>query len=47
MNKDVKFGILGLGRGKKVAQLAFQTTGADLVCVCDLQEEKAQSGAQE
>ena len=45
--KEVKFGILGLGRGRKAAQQAAQTAGANLVCVCDLQEEKVKSTAQE
>ena len=35
MAKEVGFGILGLGRGRKAAQTAVQTAGANLVCVCD------------
>ena len=47
MAKEVGFGILGLGRGRKTAQIATQTAGANLACVCDLQEEKAKAIAQE
>ena len=47
MAKEVGFGILGLGRGRKTAQTAVQTAGANLVCVCDLQEEKVKATAQE
>ena len=47
MAKEVGFGILGLGRGRKAAQTAVQTAGANLVCVCDLQEEKVKATAQE
>ena len=47
MAKEVGFGILGLGRGRKAAQTAVQTVGANLVCVCDLQEEKVKATAQE
>lgn len=47
MAKEVRFGILGLGRGRKAAQTAIQTAGANLVCVCDLQEEKVKVTAQE
>ena len=47
MAKEVRFGILGLGRGRKAAQQTVQTAGANLVCVCDLQEEKMKSTAQE
>ena len=47
MAKEVGFGILGLGRGRKAAQTAVQTAGAILVCVCDLQEEKVKATAQE
>ena len=43
MAKEVGFGILGLGRGRKAAQTAVQTAGANLVCVCDLQEEKVKA----
>ena len=38
---------MGLGRGRKAAQTAVQTAGANLVCVCDLQEEKVKATAQE
>ena len=37
--KEVKLGILGLGRGRNAAQQAAQTAGANLVSGCDLQEE--------
>lgn len=47
MVRKVKFGILGLGRGKKTALSVAQAAGADLVCVCDLQESVAQNTAQE
>ena len=47
MAKEVGFGILGLGRGRKAAQTTVQTAGANLVCVCDLQEEKVKATAQE
>ena len=47
MAKEVRFGILGLGRSRKAAQTAIQTAGANLVCVCDLQEEKVKVTAQE
>jgi len=47
MAKEVRFGISGLGRGRKVAQTAIQTADANLVCVCDLQEEKVKVTAQE
>jgi predicted dehydrogenase len=47
MAKEVGFGILGLGGGRKAAQTAVQTAGANLVCVCDLQEEKVKATAQE
>ena len=47
MVRKVKFGILGLGRGKKTALSVAQAAGAALVCVCDLQESLAQNTAQE
>ena len=47
MAKEVGFGILGLGHGRKAAQTTVQTAGANLVCVCDLQEEKVKATAQE
>lgn len=47
MDGPVKFGILGLGRGAKVAKTAAKTKGAELVCVCDLQEDRAREVAEE
>jgi len=47
MAKEVRFGILGLGRGRKVAEIATRTSGANLACVCDLQEEKVKAIAKE
>ena len=47
MAKEVGFGILGLGRGRKAALTAVQTAGANLVCGCDLQEEKVKATPQE
>ena len=38
---DVRFGIMGLGRGRKAAEQVANAAGAKLVCVSDLQEEKA------
>lgn len=38
---DVRFGIMGLGRGRKAAEQIVNAEGAVLACVCDLQEEKA------
>lgn len=43
MTKDIGFGIVGLGMGANRAKTAANTDGANLVCVCDLQEEKAKS----
>lgn len=47
MNKTVRFGILGLGVGASRARMASKTKGAELVCVCDLQEEKARQIGEE
>ena len=47
MAKEVRFGILGLGRGRKAAEIATRTSGANLACVCDLQEEKVKAIAEE
>ena len=41
MSEPVRFGILGLGVGANRARLVAETRDAELVCVCDLQEEKA------
>lgn len=38
---DIRFGIIGLGRGRKAAEQVVAAEGAVLACVCDLQEEKA------
>ena len=38
---DVRFGIMGLGRGRKAAEQVVNAAGAQLVCVSDLQEDKA------
>lgn len=44
---DVRFGILGLGRGRKAAEQIVAAEGAVLACVCDLQEEKAKEKGEE
>lgn len=44
---DVRFGIIGLGRGRKASEQILEAEGATLVCVCDLQEEKAKEKAEE
>ena len=41
LSSPVRFGILGLGVGANRARLVAETRDAELVCVCDLQEEKA------
>jgi UDP-N-acetyl-2-amino-2-deoxyglucuronate dehydrogenase len=41
----VRFGILGLGMGRNRAQAATQAPGAKLVCICSLEEEKAEEWA--
>ena len=38
--KNVRFGIMGLGVGSSRAKFAANAEGAELVAVCDLQEEK-------
>ncbi|MCD6359378.1 MAG: Gfo/Idh/MocA family oxidoreductase [Armatimonadetes bacterium] len=43
----VRFGILGLGMGASRARIVSKIKGAKLVCVCDLQEEKAGQIAEE
>lgn len=45
MATDVRFGIVGLGMGSNRAQLASQTPGAKLTCVCDILEDKAKEVA--
>ena len=47
MSEPVKFGILGLGVGANRAKLVPKTEEAKLVCVCDLQEDKAKRVAKE
>jgi len=44
---SVKFGILGLGMGVNRARLVTKTDGAELICVCDLQRDKAKKIAEE
>jgi UDP-N-acetyl-2-amino-2-deoxyglucuronate dehydrogenase len=44
---DVRFGILGLGRGRKASGEIVGAEGATLACVCDLQEDKAKEKAEE
>ena len=44
---DVRFGIMGLGRGRKAAEQIVEAEGATLACVCDLQEDKAKEKAEE
>ncbi|HIE18195.1 TPA: hypothetical protein EYP75_00560, partial [Candidatus Bathyarchaeota archaeon] len=47
MSVPVRFGILGLGVGAGRARLVSKTEDAELMCVCDLQEEKARQIADE
>ena len=47
LKEPVKFGIVGLGVGYRKAKQCFETRGAKLVAVCDLQEEKAKKVARE
>ena len=47
MVDTTRFGILGLGMGAGRASLISKTEGADLVCVCDLREEKARKISKE
>ena len=44
---DVRFGIIGLGRGRKAAEQIVAADGATLACVCDLQEDKAKEKGEE
>jgi UDP-N-acetyl-2-amino-2-deoxyglucuronate dehydrogenase len=46
MADNVRFGIVGLGMGYSRAKLIPDTPGAELACVCSLDEEKAQEVAQ-
>ena len=41
MSDLVRFGILGLGMGSVRAETATQTPGAELACVCSLDEAQA------
>ncbi len=47
MADEVRFGIVGLGMGRGRAKAALEAEGARLVCVCDLQEERAVEFAEE
>jgi UDP-N-acetyl-2-amino-2-deoxyglucuronate dehydrogenase len=47
MGNSVRFGVLGLGMGYIRAKLIPGTEGAELACVCDLQEDKAKQTAKE
>jgi len=47
LGNSVRFGILGLGMGANRARLVTKTRDAELVCVCDLQREKAKQIASE
>lgn len=47
MADEVRFGIVGLGMGANRAKIASQTTGAKLVCVCSIQEGRAEQVAGE
>jgi len=47
MDDSVRFGILGLGMGANRARLVAKTVDAELICVCDLQMEKAKQIADE
>jgi len=47
MSSPVRFGILGLGVGASRARMVTETVGAELACVCDLQESKAREIAKE
>jgi predicted dehydrogenase len=47
VDKVLGFGILGLGIGATRARMVPRTKNAKLVCVCDLQEDKARKIAEE
>lgn len=47
MKRDIRFGIVGLGMGAARARTVTQTPGAQLVCVCDIVEEKARGVAEQ
>ena len=44
---DVRFGIMGMGRGRKASEEILGADGATLACVCDLQEDKAKEKGEE
>ena len=47
MADEIRFGIVGLGMGANRAKIATQTPGAKLVCVCSIQEGRAEKVAGE
>lgn len=47
MADEIRFGIVGLGMGANRAKIATQTPGAKLVCVCSIQEGRAEQVAGE
>jgi len=47
MADEIRFGIVGLGMGANRAKIATQTPGARLVCVCSIQEGRAEQVAGE
>ncbi len=46
-DQEIRIGILGLGVGRSRAKMAAQAEGAELVCVCDLLEDKCKAMAEE
>ena len=46
-NDEIRFGIIGLGRGRHGVKAIMETEGARLMVVCDLQEDKAKKMAEE
>jgi len=47
MAGNIRFGIMGLGRGRRAAEQIVEAEGAQLACVCDLQEDKAREKGEE
>ena len=47
MADEIRFGIVGLGMGANRAKIASQTPGAKLICVCSIQEGRAEQVAGE
>ena len=45
MAENIRFGIVGLGMGANRAKIAANTDGAELVCVCSLEEDRAKQVA--